>query len=415
MPVPVIYPKVSLETSTGRIARWLVAEGETVATGQLIFEIENDKTAVEVEAPAAGVIQGLTAEGEEVEVGAVVANVLVPGEAPVATPRPELVPTAAPHAAPAHSAPRAAPARRAPNPTPLARRIARERGVKLDGLTGTGPHGRVQKKDVLAWLEALSTPPADDAPLNAVWLRRGTGLPVVLLHGFSADLNNWRGLFAGVKPEFPVLALDLPAHGASPRAVPADLDALAARIETTLLAEGVTSAVLGGHSFGAAAAARIARRGRIAVRGLCLFAPAGLGPQIDGSFVDGILRARSAASLKPWLDWLVQDPATITAPFVQAVLAQRADDGLTAAMTAFAARFFPDGTQAARITDDLSALTVPLRVVFGRRDRVLPFAQTQSLPGNAALHALDDCGHMPHLERPALALRILTEVWRSAG
>jgi len=51
----------------------------------------------------------------------------------------------------------------------------------------------------------------------------------------------------------------------------------------------------------------------------------------------------------------------------------------------------------------------------GRRDRVLPFAQTQALPGNAALHALDDCGHMPHLEQPTLSLRILTEVWRSAG
>ena len=55
----------------------------------------------------------------------------------------------------------------------------------------------------------LSTPPAAGA-LNAVWLRRGEGMPVVLLHGYSADLNNWRGLFAGARPAFPVLALDLP-------------------------------------------------------------------------------------------------------------------------------------------------------------------------------------------------------------
>jgi pyruvate/2-oxoglutarate dehydrogenase complex dihydrolipoamide acyltransferase (E2) component len=54
MSVDVIYPKVSLESDSGRVSRWLVAEGETVSAGQVLFEIENDKAAVEVEAPADG-------------------------------------------------------------------------------------------------------------------------------------------------------------------------------------------------------------------------------------------------------------------------------------------------------------------------------------------------------------------------
>lgn len=416
MPVAVIYPKVSLETSSGRIARWLVAEGEAVAAGQALFEIENDKSAVEVEAPAAGVIRGLAPEGSEVEVGAVVALVLQPGEA-----MPELgteaaaMPGASATVAVAVAAEAAPVMRRGPNPTPLARRIARERGIEIAGLAGTGPGGRVQRKDVLARLAELTEAPAGAGELNAVWLRRGAGLPVVLLHGFSADLNNWRGLFAGARPEFPVLALDLPGHGASPRAVPAGLDALCAQVEDRLKAEGVEAAVLGGHSFGAAVAARIAARGRVTVRGLWLVAPAGLGPQIDHSFTEGILRAESAESLRPWLEWLVEDPAVISEAFVKAVAAQRQDRGLTAAMQDFARRFLPDGTQAVSIGAGLAGLEMPARVIFGRQDRVIPFAHALALPGNIGLHALDRCGHMPHLERPGLCLRLLTELWRAAG
>ena len=99
---------------------------------------------------------------------------------------------------------------------------------------------------------------------------------------------------------------------------------------------------------------------------------------------------------------------------MRAVVEQRSDAGLTAAMQAFAARFFPDGTQTVSIRQDLAGLSLPARVVFGRNDRILPFAATRQLPGTVGLHALDACGHMPHLEHPALARRILSELLRSA-
>lgn len=423
MPVSVFYPKVSLEETSGRISRWLVAEGETVTAGQVLFEIENDKAAVEVEAPAGGIASGLVPEGATVDVGSEVARILLPGDAPVTTavaaPPPEKVAAAAPAAGARVAAPSAL-AARAPNPTPLARRIARDSGIDLHGLAGTGPHGRVQKKDVLTHLSDLATHPqgpaaigSDRETLNAVWLRRGEGLPVVLLHGFSADLNNWRGLFAGARVDWPVLALDLPAHGASPLDVPEDINALAERVETSLVQLGVTELVLGGHSFGGAIAARVAARGRLDVRGLCLFAPAGLGPQINADFTQGILRARQAESLRPWLEFLVQDPRVITDAFVKAVVAARSNPDLTASMSSFAARFFPDCTQYVSIRDDLANLRQPVRVIFGRQDRILPFATTRSLPANVGLHAMDACGHMPHLEHPGLSLRLLDELVRS--
>ncbi|MCA0344487.1 MAG: alpha/beta fold hydrolase, partial [Proteobacteria bacterium] len=145
----------------------------------------------------------------------------------------------------------------------------------------------------------------------------------------------------------------------------------------------------------------------------CLVSPAGLGPEINGAFVAGVLRARQQESLKPWLDLLVHDAAVISPAFLQAVVQQRDDTGLTAAMGAFAERFFPDGTQSISIRDDLARLSQPVRIVFGRQDRILPFSATVGLPGNVGLHAVDACGHMPHLEYPALVMKILGEVRRS--
>jgi pyruvate dehydrogenase E2 component (dihydrolipoamide acetyltransferase) len=362
----------------------------------------------------------MTAADYEVGVGYPVALIFAPGETPEAK-RPELLP-ASPRTEPKPAVVQfGGRARRDPNPTPLARRLASEHGIDLSGISGTGPRGRVQKVDVLARLgqarpasvprRAAST---SFVPLNAEWLRRGKGKPVVLLHGFSADINNWRGMLAGAQIDCPVLALDLPGHGRSTRDIPADFDALTAQVEASILAEVGGPAVLAGHSFGGAVAARIAARGLVDVRALALFAPAGLGPEMNIAFVEGMLRAREAASLKPWLLELVADPAVISESFLRTAVESRRDSGLIEAQRAFAARFFPDGTPAFSIRAQLASLAMPTRVVFGRVDRILPFSLTRDLPGNVALHAVEQCGHMPHLERPKLAMRILSELARGA-
>jgi pyruvate dehydrogenase E2 component (dihydrolipoamide acetyltransferase) len=84
-------------------------------------------------------------------------------------------------------------------------------------------------------------------------------------------------------------------------------------------------------------------------------------------------------------------------------------------MSAFADRFFPDGTQILSVRQDLAHLRIPMRVIFGRQDRILPFATTRDLPPAVALHGLNACGHLPHLEHPDLSLRLLSELWRSAA
>ena len=413
MPTPVIYPKVSVDTSTGRVSRWRVADGDRVTAGQVLFEIDNDKAAVEVAATADGVIRGLVPESDEVEAGDAVATILADGETFVASGA-VAKPGHSPHLPVGRETPGPRPAQRAglPLPTPLARRMARDSGLRLDGLRGTGPGGRVQRKDVLAVLAKASA--ASGPLLHAEWLRQGEGPALVLIHGFSGDLNNWRGFVGTSRLEAPILALDLPGHGRSPRGIPENLDDMTAQVEATLQSHGAASPVIAGHSFGALVAARIAARRTLDVGGLALFAPAGLGPAINAAFVQGILRATTPESLRPWLAELVHDPAIITDVVVRMAVEARRDADLTGAMRRFADIFMPDGTQRCSILPDLEGLSMPVRVIFGRNDRILPFHETARLSAHVALHAVRDCGHMPHLEHPALAQRILSELLATA-
>lgn len=434
MPVSVSFPKFSIEKTCGEIAHWSVAEGDQVSPGDTLFEVEDDKATVEVDSPAGGYIGGLAEVGEEIDVGEVVATVYETKEemeaaksaAPAEAAAFEAVADAAP--TPAAAATGSAAAGRsgtAINPTPLARRIASENGLSLDGLVGTGPRGRVQKRDVLAELARLAaTPtaapaaapvnvPSDATILNSVWIQKGEGLPVAFIHGFGADLTAWGGTLGGARFDWPAIAVDLPCHGASGTHLPADLDGIAADVEATLMAQGVTELVISAHSFGSAVAARIATRGFLRVRALCLFAPAGISPQINAGFVDGMLRARSPEGLRTWLNLLVDDPSLISDAFVDYAVNARADDTRFEALRRFGAQFFPEGSQRFSVMDDLARYLGPVRVVYGRQDRILAANATRHLPGNVALHLWDRCGHMPQLEYPREAVTVLEEVRRS--
>ena len=155
MPVEVILPKVDMDMATGKIAKWHVKEGQAVKKGGLLFEIETDKAAMEIDAPSDGIIRNITAvEGAVVPVGQAVALIYQDGEATSApltsqllppvkpitpAPRPDVEQTAVLPAASASGRFRA---------TPLARRLAKQGGVTLENITGSGPRGRIAAIDV---------------------------------------------------------------------------------------------------------------------------------------------------------------------------------------------------------------------------------------------------------------------------
>src|SRR3989454_9538991 len=155
MPTNVYMEALSPTMEEGRVVKWHKKEGDQVTTGDTLAEVETDKAVMDLVARADGVLrQVAVAEGETVAVGKVVAIIAAPGEATGATPGPAAQPAAAPAARSGErgAVPLAAPVT-PPDATrvkasPLARRIAKETGVDLKLLTGSGPGGRVVRRDL---------------------------------------------------------------------------------------------------------------------------------------------------------------------------------------------------------------------------------------------------------------------------
>ncbi len=170
MPIEVLMPALSPTMTEGKLAKWLKSEGETIVSGDVLAEIETDKATMEIEAVEEGVLgRILVAEGTDaVPVNQLIALILEEGEdaasldsaaaaapAPAPPPAPAAV-SPAPETAPA---PKTAPAPTVANgsgghifASPLARRMAKQAGLDLASIAGSGPKGRIVKTDVEAAL-----------------------------------------------------------------------------------------------------------------------------------------------------------------------------------------------------------------------------------------------------------------------
>ncbi|MBY2908028.1 pyruvate dehydrogenase complex dihydrolipoamide acetyltransferase [Rhizobium leguminosarum] len=216
MPINITMPALSPTMEEGNLSKWLVKEGDKVKSGDVIAEIETDKATMEVEAVDEGTVAKLVvaAGTEGVKVNALIAVLAADGEdvsaaassAGSAAPAPKADGAAAPKAeaapAPAQSTPAAAPvAAAAPASvssdgsrafsSPLARRLAKEAGIDLSAVAGSGPHGRVVKSDIEAALAgggakaaapaaAASAPQASAAPAPAAAAPKGASEEAVL-------------------------------------------------------------------------------------------------------------------------------------------------------------------------------------------------------------------------------------------
>jgi pyruvate dehydrogenase E2 component (dihydrolipoamide acetyltransferase) len=180
----VVMPRLSDSMEEGTILRWLVSDGDEVARGQEIVEIETDKATMTYEADDAGVLHIVAAEGSTLAIGSAIATIgdgaAAPAAAPAAkaeAPAPAEAPAAAAAPAPAEAVPAGVGAStnghgdgERVKASPVARRLARESSVDLASLTGTGPAGRIVKADVLSALEsggAAAPAAAEPAPAAA--------------------------------------------------------------------------------------------------------------------------------------------------------------------------------------------------------------------------------------------------------
>jgi pyruvate dehydrogenase E2 component (dihydrolipoamide acetyltransferase) len=354
---PIVMPKWGLAMEDGTLTKWSVAPGQSVAKGQEIADIETTKIANVFESPAEGVIRRLVApEGQTLPVGALLAVIADP------------------------SAPDAA-------VDAFVEKFQSE-FKPVERSAGEGPQTR--------------TIQAGGLTVRVLSVGEGAGTPVLLLHGFGSDLTAWLFTQEALADGRAVHAFDLPGHGASTKTIEAGSVAdLAAATLPVMDALGLERAHLVGHSLGGAISAHLAATEPNRVASLSLIAPAGLGREINSDFIEGFITETRARKLKTVLQTLVADPNLISADMVEEVLKFKRLDGSEAALRRIADANFAGGAQSALFRDALAAAELPIAVIVGEEDHIIPPTHAEGLPTRVFVTRVAGAGHLPHLEKSA--------------
>ena len=365
----ITMPKWGLTMTEGTVVGWLKQQGQCFAEGEEILEIETPKITNVVEAPSEGTLRRIVAQaGATLPIGALLA-VVAPDEVPEA----EIDAFVAGFAV----------------VEPSTSEEAQAEGVKPRDIEVAGRR--------LRYLD----------------LGEGDGAPVLLVHGFGADLNTWMFTQPALAAARRAVALDLPGHGGSAKEVGAgDAESLTDAVEGALGALGVERVHLVGHSMGGAVAALLALRRPDRVASLTLIASAGLGPEINASFIDGFVRATRRREATEILSLLVHDPALVSRPMVEDVLRYKRLDGVTAGLGKITEAWFGGGRQSLDLTGRIAELAMPVQVIWGRDDRIIPVAHAEALAARLPVHILEAAGHLPHMEKAAEVNRIIEEFVR---
>src|ERR1700747_2016112 len=177
MATDIVMPQMGESIVEGTITKWLKKPGDKIQRDDPLFEISTDKVDAEIPAPASGVLQEIkVAEGTTVGVNTVVGTIAVDGEGAAAKPTPaKAAPTPAAPAPPKEEskpattpppvpAPAASVQEEEARSSPLVRKIAREHGITLSQITGTGLGGRITKQDIMQFIESQGSQPARVEP-----------------------------------------------------------------------------------------------------------------------------------------------------------------------------------------------------------------------------------------------------------
>jgi pyruvate dehydrogenase E2 component (dihydrolipoamide acetyltransferase) len=191
MAISVVMPALEMAQETGKLISWLKKEGEPVAKGEPLLEIETDKAVMEIESPGDGLLAGVTAQaGAEVPVGQTIAWIVRPGEtppvdqAPTTSGRKGVVAVTASTTRPAVVSSQSTPGDL--RISPKARRLATERGVDLGQVQGSGPGGEILASDILAAAESNAIPRTIEkaSPISRLMAERTTQSWTTVPHFF---------------------------------------------------------------------------------------------------------------------------------------------------------------------------------------------------------------------------------------
>jgi pyruvate dehydrogenase E2 component (dihydrolipoamide acetyltransferase) len=364
--IAITMPKWGLTMTEGKVIGWLKAPGDKVAAGDELLEIETSKITNVFEAPEPGVLRRVLApEGTTLPIGGLLAVV-----APDSVPDSDIDAFVTEFKA----------------PEPAAENAADETG---------GPH------DI----------DAGGKRLRVLDIGSGDSLPVLLIHGFGADLQGWMFTQPALAEQRRAVALDLPGHGGSTKTLDKSVDgaSFAGDIDRALEALGIERLHLVGHSMGGTIGVYFAHWQRERVASVTLIAPATFGTEINAEFIIGFVKAQRRREMQEVLALLVHDPALVSRQMVEDVLRYKRLDGAQAALEWLAEWWFPHGIQREDLVEVAAHLPMPVQIIWGRNDRIIPVAHGEALAGRLPVHILDQAGHLPHMEKSGEVNRLIAE------
>lgn len=235
-------------------------------------------------------------------------------------------------------------------------------------------------------------------------------LPIVLLHGFGGDRSTWLNIQNALAPSRRSIAFDLPGHGEAlgwPTVGNAGVGAKA--VIQSLDALDLQNTHLVGHSMGGAIAALIALRAPERISSLTLLAPGGFGPEINHKLLRRYAATTDAAEMEMLLEQFFGWEFKLPKYLAQSVAESRAKPGASATLQAIAEEIIDGDIQKTLPRRELSELPMPVKVIWGTQDRVLPTRQSHKLPGIVATHIFERVGHMPHLEIPQEVTKLILQ------
>ncbi|MCR9255415.1 MAG: alpha/beta fold hydrolase [Alphaproteobacteria bacterium] len=239
-------------------------------------------------------------------------------------------------------------------------------------------------------------------------LGAGGAIPAVLVHGFGSDLNTWAAQHPELARDRAVYALDLPAHGGASLQVPEQgLPGYAAFLDRFLATLGLERVHVVGISMGGAVCLAAALDHPVRISSVSCINSAGLGDWVNHDAGETYFRAADRESLRAALAPYFKDVGRVDDASLDAVLARKARPGMVEGLRRVRDLVFDGDRQRHVFTDRLGDLTMPLQILWGTADRILPVSQVAGLADRYPVHLLEDSGHNPLFEEPGRVARLL--------